>query len=312
MCMKKVLIIILSILILLGVAFGITDYNRIKSGEKPIFMIRITDGSKTIHEYIGLFYRMQREVGVSYKEELYQDNKVKFGLWFYIKDVSISKPVIKYSKKIETSESNICDKEELYYIGYDYNIYTYCIKSIVLDDGKEKLELKNAIKNDNNVIDEIINELIPKDTLKDGGTTIYKDSMDKNFTNNGLTVIKCNTLNGNRDIYIGPDSMQFEEHFCKNNIKYYTKTYTVLNAENGEEENSYYLTLKLFQGEVDTVLVKNITSKILVNKTYEFKFKKNSNNIIEDNIKSVFENSDIISIIETSKEGLEQIQDNVN
>lgn len=310
--MKKVLIIIFSILIFLGVIFGITDYNRIKSGEKPIFMIRITDGSKTIHEYIGLFYRMQREVGVSYKEELYQDNKVKFGLWFYIKDIDIPKPVISYSKKIETDESNICDKEELYYTGDGYNIYTYCIKSIILDDGKEKLELKDIIKDNNNIIDGIINELIPKDTLKDGGTTIYKDSMTKNFTNNGLTVIKCNTLSGNRDIYIGPDSMEFEEHFCKNNIKYYTKTYTVLNVESGAEENSYYFTLKLFQGEVDTVFIKNMNDKVLANKTYEFKFKKNSNNVIEDNIKSVFENSDIISIKETSKEGFEQIQDNVN
>lgn len=310
--MKKVFIIIFSILIFLGVIFGITDYNRIKSGEKPIFMIRITDGSKITHEYIGLFYRMQREVGVSYKEELYQDNKVKFGLWFYIKDIDIPKPVISYSKKIETMESNICDKEELYYAGDNFNIYTYCIKSIILDDGKEKLELKDIIKDDNNIIDEIINELIPKNTLKDGGTTIYKDSMTKNFTNNGLTVIKCNTLSGNRDIYIGPNSMQFEEHFCKSDTKYYTKTYTVLNVESGEEENSYYFTLKLFQGEVDTVLVKNVNDKILANKTYEFKFKKNSNNVIEDNIKSVFENSDIISIKETSKQGLEQIQGNVN
>lgn len=217
--MKKsritLIVIIISIVIILGIIFGSIDYNKIKSGKKPIFMIRITDGSKSIQEYIGLGYRMQRSVGVSYKEELYQDNYVKFGLWFYLKNVNIDKPVINYEYKIEVDETNLCDKEQLYYEGNDYNIYTYCLNSINIHDGNEVKSLSDIISKNNDIIDKIISELIPKDTIYDGGTTIYKDGGTKKITSNGITIIKCNTLDGNRDIYIGADSLEFQDNFCK-------------------------------------------------------------------------------------------------
>ncbi len=210
---KITLVIILSVIILLGIIFGSIDYNKIKSGKKPIFMIRITDGSQVIQEYIGLGYRMQRSVGI--KEELYQDNYVKFGLWFYLREVKVDKPKFNYEYKIKVNENNLCDKEQLYYEGDDYNIYTYCINSITIYDGNSVKSLKDMIVENNNIIDKIISELIPKDTIYDGGTTIYKDGGTKKIASNGLTIIKCNTLDGNRDIYIGADSLEFQDNFCK-------------------------------------------------------------------------------------------------
>lgn len=49
-------------------------------------------------------------------------------------------------------------------------------------------------------------------TLKDGGTKIYKSSKYD------ATIITCHTIAGNRDIYIGDYSMQFDnDSMCKSN-----------------------------------------------------------------------------------------------
>ena len=48
------------------------------------------------------------------------------------------------------------------------------------------------------------------DTLKDGGTAIYKSNIYD------ITLIKCNTIAGNKDIFIGDYSMNFDnESMCK-------------------------------------------------------------------------------------------------
>lgn len=85
-----------------------------------------------------------------------------------------------------------------------------------------------------------------------------------------------------------------------------------MNKIQGEEENSYYLTLRIFQGEVDTVLVKDLNQDLIVDKNYEFNFEGYYINDIEDSIDSIFDNSKIVSIVETNKIGLDQIQDNIN
>ena len=95
----------------------------------------------------------------------------------------------------------------------------------------------------------------------------------------------------------------------KNN---FTRTYEVLNIEESNDENYLYLTIRQFQQEeVETVKVlKNLANSIEINKNYEFTFKKANLNI-EDSIKSIFENAELISIKETDKTGLEQIQEKV-
>lgn len=96
---KKITIFILSFIILLGIIFGMIDYNRIKNNKMPLFMIRITDAAKSKLNYIGLGYRMQRYVGVAPSEPLSSDNYVKFGLWIYTWDVSIKNENISQKKR---------------------------------------------------------------------------------------------------------------------------------------------------------------------------------------------------------------------
>ncbi len=76
--------------------------------------------------------------------------------------------------------------------------------------------LKNYLSSTFQTIDDGIKHLTDlmnnTGTLKDGGTKIYKSSKYD------ATIITCHTIAGNRDIYIGDYSMQFDnDSMCKSN-----------------------------------------------------------------------------------------------
>ena len=58
-------------------------------------------------------------------------------------------------------------------------------------------------------IESITNLLNKQSILKDGGTVIFKNK-DKN-----ITLIKCNTIYNNKDIYIGDYNLNFKSSMCK-------------------------------------------------------------------------------------------------
>ena len=53
----------------------------------------------------------------------------------------------------------------------------------------------------------IIDELEQVDMYKDGGSIMYK--------NNDIAILKCNTVSGNKDIYIGKSNLRYESDYCK-------------------------------------------------------------------------------------------------
>lgn len=77
----------------------------------------------------------------------------------------------------------------------------------------KKMTFKDYANGLNQTLDRSIKDLTNKlektAALEDGGTTIYKDE-DKN-----ITIIACNTLNGNRDVYIGEYQLYYKENMCK-------------------------------------------------------------------------------------------------
>lgn len=214
---------------------------------------------------------------------------------------------------IFTTESANCNLKN--YLELDnYNIYTYCLDDLMFLQDNDLIDIKNKIQTDEKYVNELINNLKVTAELNDGGTKIYKDS--NNYTNNGLTLIKCNTLDGNKDIYIGPKDMEYQESFCKNtntSLKTFTKTYEVLNVALSNSDEFIYLTLRQFQfEEVETVRVaKSLNYDITTGKNYEFTFEYTTEDI-EDNIKSIFNNATLTSIVETDKTGLDQVQDPIN
>lgn len=89
-------------------------------------------------------------------------------------------------------------------------------------------------------------------------------------------------------------------------------TYQILNIAESNDEDYLYLTLRKYQAEeVETVKVKKKLAKdIETNKNYEFTFQYKVGTV-EEHIKSIFGNAELISIVETDKKGLEQRQDSI-
>lgn len=83
-----------------------------------------------------------------------------------------------------------------------------------------------------------------------------------------------------------------------------------MNIAESNDEKYLYLTIRQFQfDEVETVKVlRSLADTVEINKNYEFTF-ESSNIEIKDNIKSIFNNATLISIKETDKTGLDQIQE---
>lgn len=118
------------------------------------------------------------------------------------------KPTI--SEKKEITKSVIVDK-----IDYSYTINYYGIKKAIINLNNEKLDLADSLAEGKITLEELLEDLKKTNELNDGGTLIYKDGGTKKYLTDNYTIIKCNTLEGNKDIYIGDKDMEYEETFCK-------------------------------------------------------------------------------------------------
>lgn len=211
--MKKVIKIILVIIILIVVLcaiFGAVDYSRAKNGKKPIFIFRNESiGSKD--EIVATAY-----YGLGYKlivcNKYCIDDKVVFMplylgtyAWFIGPD---------YITNVKITKSEECDnKARLYYAENNRSIYIYCLDKIEI--GKElpwieTMQLKDYLWTDPNAIDDIITRFTDNNTnsYDDGGTILYKGDE--------FNLLKCHTLAGNNDIYIGDKTMGYSNNFCGN------------------------------------------------------------------------------------------------
>lgn len=126
------------------------------------------------------------------------------------KKTSNEKFEILFNKNLEGEEIvKILEKEENN--RYDYNIYSYKGTVDVLIEG-EKISLREALLKNKITVEEILekaykdvkeNNRIFGDIYLDGGSSfyLYKD----------YQILKCNTLSGNRDLYIGIPSMHIDD-----------------------------------------------------------------------------------------------------
>lgn len=207
-----------------------------------------------------------------------------------------------------------CNKSQLLLKDNDRNIYTYCLENPKIKIDRNEIELEKYIEDNEDAIDKIIKILELKDIFDDGGTQIYKGD---------ITLIKCNTLDGNKDIYIGNKDLKFKQNFCKNNNYTFIRTYTVKDISKYTEQqytddgipvgygNSFKVILSEFQGDTKTVIINNLWDISLEkNKTYEFELMLYEDaNDIKDTIEYIFKNSTIVEVRETNKVGMEQKQE---
>ena len=87
------------------------------------------------------------------------------------------------------------------------------IKELYIFDHQSRWTFKYYVTNTNQSLEDSlksVTDLLEKEAnLKDGGTAIYKNK-DKD-----MTIIACNTLKGNKDVYIGDYQLSFKDNMCK-------------------------------------------------------------------------------------------------
>lgn len=106
--------------------------------------------------------------------------------------------------KSDNKINKILDKSEL--DKYNYNIYNYDGSANILINGEE-ISLRDALLNNKIAMEEILQKA--EEDLNDKKITgdIYKDGGSKLYKYDNYTIIKCHTLEGNRDVYVGTKDM---------------------------------------------------------------------------------------------------------
>ena len=219
--MFRVIKRIIILALILGVVSAGVDYTRIMTGETPIFNIREYNSNTRTETFKGFFYVFERKISASTKEKIVDSKNIKYKILKYKIDVPKQYIEKEFEFSIETKKEEVCSTSKLLYANKDIKIYTYCLEEInIIDNTTKKREaLFNYLNNDYTIIEDIDSKLLFLGTVvdnKDGSTgTIlkYKSDEDK-FTNNGLTMYRCNKLYIN-DIYLAPEGTEIIGDFCK-------------------------------------------------------------------------------------------------
>jgi hypothetical protein len=213
---KIILIAITSFIVLYGVIF-LTDMSRVKQLKKPIFCIENGYmGSMT--RFDGLGYKIGLDINATTGEITYGQMTMlgQYVVKLYADYFDVKEPS-NTSEKIEVIKPEVSNlnKFNKYLERDNRTIYLAGnVEEVYYTDSEIKMTLKDYISKSYQTLDDSIKHLTDiidyVDTLKDGGTMIYKSNAYD------ITIIKCNTVEGNKDIFIGDYSMNFDsKSMCK-------------------------------------------------------------------------------------------------
>ena len=213
---KIILIAITSFIVLYGVIF-LTDMSRVKQLKKPIFCIENGYmGSMT--RFDGLGYKIGLDINATTGEITYGQMTMlgQYVVKLYADYFDVKEP-LNTSEKIEVIKPEVSNlnKFNKYLERDNRTIYLAGnVEEVYYTDSEIKMTLKDYISKSYQTLDDSIKHLTDiidyVDTLKDGGTMIYKSNAYD------ITIIKCNTVEGNKDIFIGDYSMNFDsKSMCK-------------------------------------------------------------------------------------------------
>lgn len=129
--------------------------------------------------------------------------------------------ILRDNFKINTKEKGDCNQEIVeYYSNGNQKVYLVCLDEVKINIQNKEMTLKKYLKEYG--IDSGMNEIFTKlkieNALNDGGTAIYRDKEPKQYSNNGIMIVKCKTVRGNNDVYIGKADLDyywgFTNGFC--------------------------------------------------------------------------------------------------
>lgn len=203
---------VLVIIIMLGFLSAGIDYVRMNSGDVPIFNISSYDQTSNIETFRGLFYIAQRKVKASVNEPLVDSSDMQYKILIF--DLKVPR---KFNSAdtftLETKVIDNChDRSVLYFANTKIKVYTYCLESINITDGGKTKDLLSYLEKDHKIIDDIDNKLDFTGIYKDKTTLMFQAKNDE-FTNNGLTMYRCNKEYIN-DVYLAPNDTPFMSEFC--------------------------------------------------------------------------------------------------
>lgn len=112
------------------------------------------------------------------------------------------------NQQIKITKTKDCNNQVIEYYQYEeQKVYLVCLDEITIDGATFKDYFSKTYQTFNDSINSLINDMELVDTYKDGGTKLYK--------NDSIALIKCNTIDGNKDVYIGDTNLEYQESFCK-------------------------------------------------------------------------------------------------
>ena len=223
--MKKIRILILCFILTL-VTFGCDNKNV----QKPT---NLQDTYSTVGDYFGDSSVDRSNLGAFYLDE--ENNIIVVNLIDnseskqneFLEKANIDSKYIKFeqggpyntnSLDIDLKVSSEDNDENIKFKKYlkldNRTIYlAENISELFIVENKNQTSLRKYIINSTESVDKsienITNILNKQSILKDGGTIIFKKK-DKN-----ITLIKCNTIDNNKDMYIGDFNLNFKSSMCK-------------------------------------------------------------------------------------------------
>lgn len=197
--------IILYIVLLIGLLIVI-DFVSIYTKGEPLFFID-TEETSANKKYVGILYD-------TYDCLIYSVPQVRFKWTKYNCDESKMEKSFKVSIEKSNNEDlikagTISDKKN------NYSIYYYGLSRAIININNHNYDFYEAISENKIGLEVVLADLTIAAKVWDGGTIIYRDGGTRKYAVSTYTILKCNTLDGNNDLYIGDENMEYEDDFCK-------------------------------------------------------------------------------------------------
>lgn len=206
-------------------------------------------------------------------------NKFKFNNFYYISIVCLILFIILFIiynylfSKVDIQDINIIQNNNnttsKVYESNDYNIFYYGIKSLDIYSENKKYDFITLLKSkkiDINLLNDYLNSINNnKIYLYDGGTIIYNSDE--------YEIIFCNTLEGNKDIYIGINGMRENIDYCgqsESDLCYFSRTYYVVDINESDDEE--FFNVKLYDDKNYFNAKINKTVDLEIDEYYVFRF----------------------------------------
>lgn len=185
----------------------ISNYERVTCNNKTNYYD--AENNITIIDYNIKSNFLTNDLYIEYTKESYaaeRCNKIKYP------------ELIKY--KILSQSTDICELyNDFKYKNEDgnlYNIYYDCIDGLLIENGSGYMTYLQTMLFSNFMgMEDLIaffeyrvdNNEATKELIDDSGTILYKTDY--------FSLLKCNTIEGNKDVYIGNEDFVYKESYCK-------------------------------------------------------------------------------------------------